>query len=130
MGQRNFTVFNKRKKVLVAGMLEKKHRSIIWGQNCPKLLRDGLLHREMAVADLLETFETRLHLENFNNVDRIWEQWVGMLLKKFAREVREAKKEARKGKKRPATDLGECAGNAARGNIPKLPNTTFMVVIG
>jgi hypothetical protein len=32
MGQPNFSVFNKWKKVWVAGFLEKKHRSIIPGQ--------------------------------------------------------------------------------------------------
>ena len=35
----------------------------------------------------------------------------------------------RRGNKRPATDLGECAGKETRGNVPELPNTTFMVVI-
>jgi len=44
MGQPNFSTFNKWKKVWVAGFLEKKHRSIILGQNQLKKLRDGPLH--------------------------------------------------------------------------------------
>jgi len=38
-------------------------------------------------------------------------------------------KKARRGNKRPATDLGERVGKKPRGNVPELPNTTFMVVI-
>jgi len=56
MGQPNFSVFNKWKKVWVAGFLEKKYRSIIPGQNHLKQLRDEPLCWEMAVADFLETF--------------------------------------------------------------------------
>jgi hypothetical protein len=52
-----------------------------------------------------------------------------MFLKKCASEVREARKKGRRGNKRPATDVGERAGKIARGNLPELPNTTFMVVI-
>ena len=33
MGQANYSAFNKWKKVWVVGFLEKKHRSIIQGQN-------------------------------------------------------------------------------------------------
>ena len=58
MGQPNFSAFNKWKKEWVAGFLEKKHRSIIPGQNRLKPLRDGPLHWELAVEDFLETFET------------------------------------------------------------------------
>jgi hypothetical protein len=50
-------MFNKWKGVWVAGFLEKKHQSIIWGQNCLKYIRDGPLHWEMVVVDDLETFE-------------------------------------------------------------------------
>jgi len=129
MGQPNFSAFNKWKKVWVAGYLEKKHRSIIRGQNRLKQLRNGPLHWETAVADFLETFETWLLLENFDNAQWIRRQWVEMFLKKCASEVREARKKGRRGNKRPATDLGERAGKKARGNLPELPNTTFMVVI-
>jgi len=129
MGQPNFSAFNKWKKVWVAGFLEKKHRSIIRGQNRLKQLRNGPLHWETAVADFLETFETWLPLENFDNAEWIRRQWVEMFLKKCASEVREARKKGRRGNKRPATDLGERAGKKARGNVPELPNTTFMVVI-
>jgi hypothetical protein len=69
MGQPNFSAFNKWKKVWVAGFLEKKHRSIIRGQNRLKQLRDGPLHWETVVADFLETFETWLPLENFDNAE-------------------------------------------------------------
>jgi len=129
MGQPNFSAFNKWKKVWVAGFLEKKHRSIIPGQNRLKQLQDGPLHWETAVADFLETFEKWLPLEKFNNAEWIRRQWVEMFLKKCASEVREARRKGRRGNKRLATDLGERAGKTARGNIPQLPNKTFMVVI-
>jgi len=57
MGQANYSPFNKWKKVWVAGFLEKKHRSIIQGQNCLKQLQDGPLHWETAVADIVVTIE-------------------------------------------------------------------------
>jgi len=72
MGQPNFSTFNKWKKVSVAGFLEKKHQSIMRGQNRLKQLRDGPLHWETAVADFLETFETWLPLANFNDAEWIW----------------------------------------------------------
>jgi hypothetical protein len=129
MGQANYSAFNKWKKGWVAGFLEKKHRSIIRGQNRLKQLRDGPLHWETAVADFLETFETWLPLDNFDNAEWIRRQWVEMFLKKCASEIREARKKGRRGNKRPATDLGERASKKARSNLPELPNTTFMVVI-
>ena len=52
-----------------------------------------------------------------------------MFLKKWACKVRDGRKKGRRGKKRSATGLGERAGKTARGNVPELPNTTFMVVI-
>jgi len=83
----------------------------------------------MAVADFLETFEKWLASENFDNAEWIRQQWVEMCLKKCSSEVREARKMGRRGNKRPATDLGERAGKKARGNVPELPYSTFMVVI-
>ena len=83
----------------------------------------------MVVADFLETFETWLPFENFDNAEWIWRQWMEMFLKKCTSEVREARKKGRRGNKRPATELGECAGKKVRGKVPELPNTTFMVVI-
>ena len=80
------------------------------------------------VADFLETFETWQPLENFNNAEWIWRQRVEMFFKKCASEVREARKKGRQANKLPETDLGECTHRNARGNIPELPNTTFMVV--
>jgi hypothetical protein len=96
MGQPNFTAFNKWKKVWVAGFLEKKHRSIIQGQNCSKQLQDRPLHWQIPVADMLRTFEMWLRLENFNNAKWIWWQWVEMVLKKCEREVWEARKKGGK----------------------------------
>jgi hypothetical protein len=77
----------------------------------------------------LETFKTWLPLENFDNVEWIRWQWMQILLKKCSSEVWEARKKGRRGNERPATDLGQCVGKTARGNLPELPNTTFMVVI-
>jgi len=74
MGQANYSAFNKWKKVWVAGFLEKKHQSIIEAQNRLKQLRDGPLHWEMAVADFLETFESWLPLDNFDNAKWIRQQ--------------------------------------------------------
>jgi hypothetical protein len=56
MGQPNFGEFEKWKTVWVAGSLEKKHQSIIPGQNRLEQQRDEPLHCEMAVGDFLETF--------------------------------------------------------------------------
>jgi hypothetical protein len=82
MGHSNFSTFNKWKKVWVAGFLEKKRRSVIRGQNRPNQLGDGPLHWMTAVADFLETIVTWLPLENFDNAEWIWWQWVEMFLKK------------------------------------------------
>jgi hypothetical protein len=95
MGQPNFSAFNKWKQVLVAGFLEKKHRSIIPGQNRLKQQRDGPLRWEMAVADFLVTFEKWLSLENFNNAEWIRRQWVEKVLKKCASDVWEAREKGR-----------------------------------
>jgi hypothetical protein len=95
MGQSNFSAFNNWKKGWVAGFLEKKHRSIIPGQNRLKQLRDGPLRWATSVADFLETFETWLPLEIFDNAEWIRRQWVEMFLKKCASEVREAMKKRR-----------------------------------
>jgi hypothetical protein len=48
------------------GFLEKKHRSIIWGQNYPKQLCDGVLYWTMAIAVILVAFETSLGLEEYD----------------------------------------------------------------
>jgi hypothetical protein len=81
----------------VAGFLEKKHWSIIQGQNRLKQLRDGTLHLERAVADILETFKTWLHLENFDNGKWICHQWVEMHLKECASKVWKARKKEGRG---------------------------------
>jgi hypothetical protein len=56
MGQPNFGEFEKWKTVWVAGFLEKKHQSIIPGQNRLQQLQDGPLHCTMPGGDFLETF--------------------------------------------------------------------------
>jgi len=92
MGQSNYSAFNEWKKVCVAGFLEKKHRSIIRGQNRLKVLRGGPLHWETAVADFLETFERWLSMDNFDNAEWIRRQWVEMILMKCVSEIRESRK--------------------------------------
>jgi len=95
MGQANYSAFNRWKKVWVAVFLEKKHRSISRGQNRLKLLRDGPLQWETAVADFLETFESLLSLDDFDNAKWIRRQRVEMFLKTCASEIREARKKGR-----------------------------------
>jgi hypothetical protein len=65
MGQPYFCTFNKWKKVWVAGYCQKKHRSIIWGQNRLKQPGDGPLHWETVGAEFWQTFKTWLPCENF-----------------------------------------------------------------
>jgi len=78
IGQAKYSVFNKSKTVCVAGFLEKKHRSIIWGQSHWKQLWDAPLQWETAVADFLVTFENWLPLDNFDHAKWIKPQWVAM----------------------------------------------------
>jgi len=52
-----------------------------------------------------------------------------MFLKKCAREIREARKKGRLGKKPPVKDLGERSSKKARSKIPESPNTKFTVMI-
>jgi len=129
MGQTNYSAFNKWQKLWVAEFLDKKHRSIIRGQNRLNQVRDGPLHRERVVADCLATFENWLLLVNFDNSEWIRRQWVEMFLKKSASEIREARKWGRRGNKRPETDWRERVGKTVRSNLPELPNTTFTVMI-
>jgi len=129
MGQANYSAFNKWKKVWEAGFLEKKHRSITLRQNRLKQLIDGPLLWEMAVADCLETYESCVPLDDFDNAKLVRRQWVEIFLKKRASDIWEARKTGWRGTKRLLTDLGECAGKMARSNLPELPNSTFMVVI-
>jgi len=129
MGQGNYSVSNKRKKVWVVGFLEMKHPSIIRGQIHLTQLWDGPLHRETAVADYLVSFKDGLPLDDFNNAKWIRWQWVEMFLKKRASEIREARKRGTWSKKRLVTEMGERVGKKVRSPIPELPNTTFTVVI-
>ena len=129
MQQPNFSDFNQGKKVWVAGYLEKKHRSIIRGQNCLKQLRDGPLDWETEVADCLETFVTWARLKMFDHAESIWRQSVEVYLKKCACVVRNAREEGRPGNNRAATDSGGRTGKHSRSNLSELPNATFMVVI-
>jgi len=130
MVQANYNALNKKKQVRVAGFLEKKHRSIIRGQNRFKQVRNGPLHWETAVSDCLVTFENWLPLLISNNAEWIRQQWVEMFLKKFESEIPEVSKKGRRGNKQPVTELGERAGKLAKSNLPELPNTTFTVEIG
>jgi hypothetical protein len=129
MGQPNCSAFNRWKKEWVVGFLEKKHRSIIRGQNRLKQVQDRPLYWETAVADFLAIFETWVPLVNFDTAERIRCQWVEMILKKCASEIREARKKGRQGNKRPVMDLGECVGNQARSHHTVLPNTMVTVMI-
>jgi hypothetical protein len=99
MGQPNFIAFNKWKKVWVAGFLEKKHRSIVRGQNQYIQVRAGHLHREMAVEDFIATFETSLPLVILDNADCIHRQCVEVYLMNFASAIREERKKGRLGNK-------------------------------
>jgi len=74
--QANHTAFNKWTKAWVEGFLEKNHRSIIRGQNRLNQVREGPLHWETPVADLLATFEAWLPLLNFDNAEWIRRQCV------------------------------------------------------
>jgi len=105
MEQANYSTFNKWKKVWVAKFLEKKQRSIIRGQNQFKHVRDRPLHWVTAVTDFLRTFEKWLLSVNSDNAEWIPRRWVEMCLKKCASEIREARKEVRRGNKRPDLDL-------------------------
>jgi hypothetical protein len=96
MGQPNLSLFNRWKKVWVAGFLE-KHQSNIPGQNRLKQMCDGPLHWEMGVGHFLETIETWMPFEDFDNAEWILRQWVEMFLKKCRSEVRQAKKNGWRG---------------------------------
>jgi len=65
------------------------------------------------VTVFLATFHNWLPLVNFDNAELIRRQWVPMFLKKCVSEIREATRKGRQGTKRPATNLGERAGNKA-----------------
>jgi len=73
MGQANYCVFKKWKKVWVAGFLEKQHHSIIRGQIQSKQLLAGLLHWEAVVGDCKDTFESWLPLDIIENSE--WIRW-------------------------------------------------------
>jgi hypothetical protein len=73
MGQANYSMFTKWKKVYMAGFWEKKHWFSIWGQNCLKQVWDGPLHWETADADSLQPFADWLPLDIFDNRESIWQ---------------------------------------------------------
>jgi len=99
MGQANYSACNRWKKEWVAGFLEKKHQSIIWGQNRFKQVSDIPLHWETAVADHLATFENCLPLINFHNAEWICRRLVEMFLITCESEIAEARKKGRRGDK-------------------------------
>jgi len=129
MGQANYSAFNKRKTVWAARFLEKKHQSMIRGQNCLYQVWPGPLHWEMAVADHLETFENWLPLDNSDIAEWIRWQWVEMLLKHCAGKILEARNKGWQGNKRPVPELGEGLGNMTRSHLPQWRKTMIMVVI-
>jgi hypothetical protein len=92
IGQANYSAFHKWEKVWVAGFLEKKHQSIIQGQNRLKDVQDGPLHWETPVTDLLPTLETWQPFVNIDIAEWIRLQWVEMFLKKCVGEIRQARK--------------------------------------
>jgi len=106
----------------------RNHQSSIWGQNRLKQLRNGPLHLETVVADVFIIPKDWLQLDDFDNAESIWWQYVKMLLIKCASEGWEARKKERRGNKQRAIDLGELASNMARSNLRKLPNATFMIL--
>jgi len=53
----------------------------------------------MAVADLLETLENWLPVDNFHNTEWIQRQWIEMFLKKSETETREMRRKGRRGNK-------------------------------
>jgi len=129
MMQPNSSTFNKRKKVWVAGFLEKKHWAMIRGQYHMKQQRDRPVHWLMVVANVLETFRTWHTLETFDNVEWIRRHSVKVFSQNCAIEVREVRKKGRWGNLRPVTELGQRVGKRAAGNVPEMRNTTFMVLI-
>ena len=129
MRQPILSAFNKWKKRWVAGYLEKKHLSGIGGQYCFEQLRHRRMCWKTAVAQLFETFETRLPLDTIDHDEWIWRHWVGKVLKNCPSEVREARNKGRRVNKRLATDLHELTGKIGRCNLQESPNTTLIVVI-
>jgi hypothetical protein len=69
IGQPNLSTFNKWTNVWVAGLLQKKHSSIIRGPNRSNQFQDGPPHGEPRIADSLTYFETWLQRENFVMLD-------------------------------------------------------------
>jgi hypothetical protein len=83
----------------------------------------------MAVVDIVETFEVRLPLDMFDYAEWNRQQWVEMFLMICVSEIWVVRNKGRRGHKQPAMYLGERRSKQVRSNLPKLPNTTFMVVI-
>jgi len=91
IGQANCSAFNKWQKVWVDGFLEKKHRSIIQEPLHFKKRRDGPLHWETAVAELLAKVDNWLLLEYFDNAEWFCWQWVLLVWMNCAREMWEVR---------------------------------------
>jgi hypothetical protein len=105
------------------------NQSIIRRQDWLKQLRDGPLHWEIALGDFLETLESWLRLNNFDNAKWICRQWVEIIMKKFATKILEARKKGWRGNTQPVMDLGGHTSKKVGCTLPELPNTIFMVVI-
>lgn len=87
MRQANNGAFNKWKIVWVDWFLEEKNWPSIQGQNCWYQVRDGPLHWEMVVAELLKTFLNWLPLNDFDNAQWIRRQWVASFLNQYRRKT-------------------------------------------
>jgi hypothetical protein len=84
----------------------------------------------MRVADIFETIQTWLPLDNIDNAEWIQLQWVEMILIICSIEVQNARKTGLRGNKRPRSNVAERIVLKARGNLPERPNTTFILLIG
>jgi len=125
----DYTVSNTWKKVWLAGFLEKKHLGIIQTKNCLKQLPDGTLHWAKVVVNYLQTFQNWLQWANDDTAKWNRREWIEMVLLKYALHIWELTKQGRRGNEQLATDLGELTGTTAKGNLPELPDATFIVVI-
>jgi len=90
--QANHSAYNNWKTVWVAGFLEKKRCSIIWGQNQLKQHRNRPQVLLSAVADCFQTGGSGLVLDNINNAESICRHRVEMFLQKWASEIPKVRK--------------------------------------
>lgn len=102
---------------------------MIQRQNDLKQLGDRPLHGKAGVSDILLTLENRLTADNFDNSERIWQQWVEMFLKKYARKIQKARQMEMRANMPQATDLRENGGQKVTRHLAEVPYTTFLIGI-